>query len=198
MSCWLYVDGNKVDKYTVQERSERTIRGLRVSQDRRRPFVFAPLKTTGMSQRYHADCGSFAHFCPDDEAALFPSTNALAELGTIRVDCFRADESRRLTWGGAPSGRKLLEHPEAIHERTKKAGAHRVQCVRLLLRMHLHTECMYRLGEVHQTHTAAQRISVTYLDPPKDGPYLRFVFRYRPLGALHSKWFNLDTSDNVG
>lgn len=66
----------------------------------------------------------------DDDKALRPVAADLEALGTIRVDICRVI-CHGSTTTGTFIGRNCdqLDNPRSLHEKTKKAGAHRVQFV---------------------------------------------------------------------
>lgn len=61
----------------------------------------------------------------DDETALFPDQENLEHLGTIRVDVHRGVQGESVGYRGGTYDR--LEDSRAVHERTKKAGTHKVK-----------------------------------------------------------------------
>lgn len=65
----------------------------------------------------------------DDDNADFLSQAQLDQLGTIRVDCFRVvyhGTKLSRTHSRSRVNDRLENSTMAIHERTKKAGSHRV------------------------------------------------------------------------
>ncbi|KAI0697502.1 hypothetical protein C8T65DRAFT_813700 [Cerioporus squamosus] len=120
--------------------------GVRTNPTTRKPFKFANLLTTD-----------------DDEVLGGPSHEELGEI-EVAVSRIRAEyRSVQRTWGVKfrPTG--------AVHERSKKAGAH---CV--------------TLGEDCRIATSRIQTCSTPIDP-REGNVAKFIFRYRPLALLQAQ-----------
>ena len=104
-------------------------------------------------------------------------------LGTIRVDIFRVEYRGSMPQNYRADNSESLDGHATVHEKTKKAGSHRIQCVlsglRLLFDVSVAHSCS-RLGTSVQS--SVKTAQVVHVDPVHDEPYARFTFRYRPTG----------------
>ncbi|KAI0659682.1 hypothetical protein C8Q70DRAFT_980345 [Cubamyces menziesii] len=112
------------------------------------PFQFAALRTTD-----------------DDSALLETKAHALEKLGTIEVNVTRVHSHVRR----AAFRPQAFSGVGAVHERSKKLGAH---CV--------------TLGEGVRVRRLHGRCKSRPLDP-REGPYATFTFRYRPAALLQAQ-----------
>ncbi|KAI0763443.1 hypothetical protein BD413DRAFT_616321 [Trametes elegans] len=135
------IDGTYTISNVVYPYCTGTRAGIRtVSEDTYSPLLFADLPTTG--------------------------AGALEKLGTIEVRVVRIHPTTaRIGFTPAP-----FAGVGAVHERSKKLGAH---CVTLGERVKIQ-------GRVRG------RVRSTPLDP-REGPYVSFVFRYRPAALLQAQ-----------
>lgn len=98
--------------------------GVRVGPTTLRPFVFAPLQTTGKRPLCAASYSVFRLLSsyPADDPELLANSSSPQQPGTIQLDIRRvvADEghSQRLFGPDQPSNSKF------VHERAKKLGCH--------------------------------------------------------------------------
>ena len=103
--------------------------GAHIDEQTMRPFTFASMQLSGEStrqDRLHYMLSLFWN--ADDDDAVIPPRERLRTLGTIRIDVFRVTRAGLPQDFRAPrSGADILASPSKLHERTKKAGAHRVQ-----------------------------------------------------------------------
>jgi len=104
-------------------RREITSDGLHVG-DVVRPYVFAPIETTGPSAALSlfVTCLTLHEIDDDDVAASDDAANE--HIGTIQADLRRCTELGPGDFGSAFHGAGPSTGP--IHERSKKAGSHRV------------------------------------------------------------------------
>jgi len=141
-SC--FVDGKDAGGLYIDPGEEETSIGYPVDEETVQPYVFVPLVVT------------------DDESVANPRDPVLRDLGTIEVRIHRVTK-------GAPFQVPREElSVTVVHERSKKAGTHRVS-----------------FAEPVST-ARAPFITPNYIDPI-DSPYALFRFRYRPRDLLKAQ-----------
>lgn len=141
------VDGQQLAHGTLCESGQSTNRkGVRTSLDVEQPFQFADLQTT------------------DDDELLNRLSNH-ADVGSIEVGITRVYEEGR----PASVTIETFSGMGAVHERSKKAGAHSVG-----------------LGAKSLVQPFTQ---MWFHDPidPSEGKAATFIFRYRPRGLLQAQ-----------
>ncbi|KAI0093445.1 hypothetical protein BDY19DRAFT_923734, partial [Irpex rosettiformis] len=158
--CHLYVDGSKVKGVYSYPRRTYVARGI-TSDDQLsyKPFKFGALKTT------------------DDESALNSTLVNLQDLGTLRVECFRAERVRAPHTGSSNARpRKKNLKPNfvdiAVHEKTKKLGGHVTEL----------GDTMAYIGRSRGVSNA-----VTRLLDPRGSPCLQFTIHYLPKDILEAQ-----------
>ncbi|TCD68336.1 hypothetical protein EIP91_010974 [Steccherinum ochraceum] len=145
----IYMDGKRVFKQLCKLGDHNTVKGVDVSPTTFRHFQFGDLRLTD-----------------DDDAA----NNWSAEkIGCIELLAFRLDPATRRVSGPRTIDMSNTVSHEAVHERDKKLGGHRVA-----------------LGAVESRRPARDAVKVTRLDAP-DCPYARIRFMYRPREVLRAQ-----------
>ncbi|KAI0355969.1 hypothetical protein OH77DRAFT_1503904 [Trametes cingulata] len=146
------VDGKNAGAKTCKPNRGGQRVGVRTSETAYGTFQFADLRTTD-----------------DEDALLGTDVASLEKVGTIEIHAVRVHE-------GQQSGRTEPFKPDkfapvgAVHERSKKLGAHFVT-----------------LGEAVPCRPySAKRHHSTPLDR-REGSYATFIFRYRPPGLLQAQ-----------
>lgn len=99
--------------------------GFIMSATTLKPFMFAPLKLTGACLYHTKLVGSNSHVIDDDD---FLDASALTELGNIVLSIYRIEITS--IKDRAP---KKPPQERPVHERSKKATAHIVRCVSLMI-----------------------------------------------------------------
>ncbi|KAI0828667.1 hypothetical protein BC628DRAFT_1417656 [Trametes gibbosa] len=176
----IYVDGMRTRGKICQPGDRACRRGVRTtSADTYHAFQFADLQTTGapLSPSPPPHLPNLAAFSltflgsrislrtQDDDAALWNQTD-LDALGTIELRIFHI---RPDAGPSKPFRPHAFAGVGAVHERSKKAGVH---CV--------------TLGEAARSGRAGGTRSCKLLNP-KEGPFVTFVFRYRPAALLQAE-----------
>ncbi|OCH94516.1 hypothetical protein OBBRIDRAFT_124152 [Obba rivulosa] len=137
-----FMDGISLDSFVCGPDATKDVVGVSVSKDKSRPFIFSSVETT------------------DDESAHAEDTVAQA-LGTIEIHCFRCVlVGDSVFQDGQSSGLEC----RPIHERSKKAGVHRIS-----------------LGQEFTSRTTR---CMTRLIDSRDSPYAIYRIRYRPRAVL--------------
>ena len=105
------------------------------------------------------------------------------------MDCFRVeiDYAAKKEFSD-PSMQKVAERLRniaPIHEKSKKAGVHRIECVTSAT---LSFNCsailtLARLGQSTIRDTPIKSYNFHAIDPSDGKPYMTFIYRYRPKGA---------------
>jgi len=147
VSFGVYVDGRYVNGTLCRKAKQCIVDGVDVSSTAYRPFKFGTLSVT------------------DDDNAKEKS--GWEDLGSIEVRVRRIYHEK----SGARSTTQSYVHEVqdgAVHERSKKAGCHRVG-----------------LGDV-QPRAAVHTVTVEFVDSEKE-PYARFKFLYRPQSLLQAQ-----------
>jgi len=139
-----FVDGIHAEGLYIHPTEELTSEGYRVDEGTVKPYVFVPLMVT------------------DDESVANPRDPVFRDLGAIEV------RIHRVTKGAPVQASRKEPSVTVVHERSKKAGTHRVSFAE---------------------PTSATRITFytpNYIDPI-DSPYAVFKFRYRPRDLLKAQ-----------
>ena len=133
------------------------MKGVSISPEALRMFSFASLQLTGDSNMFRWILAT--HITPsfaDDESAILPSKDDLEALGTIRVDVYRIICH---DWADSDFRRAIpdqLDSEHALHERTKKAGSHRVKYASCICRLAVVSGCTQNGRSCAQTHKERQ------------------------------------------
>ncbi|KAI0683383.1 hypothetical protein BC835DRAFT_1395385 [Cytidiella melzeri] len=141
-----WIDGQCVDE-CVHTKKCCLVSGARVSATEMRPFIFSAIKLTD-----------------DDSFHMKPA--GVNDLGSLCLKVYRVTNVQQTN--SHYLGRKHMLEDEAVHEKAKKAGGHRVV-----------------LGETEETKIC-RLTTVSYIDP-LDSPYVTFTWRYRSKDLLQAQ-----------
>lgn len=101
----------------------------RTSEYTRRDFMFAPISVTGGVVSYASTKKIPTHKLAKDDDSLLDRIDDARDLGVIKLHLWRIQVQQVATRVQEhESGRQILG-AQVVHERSKKAGSHHVQCV---------------------------------------------------------------------
>ncbi|EMD40358.1 hypothetical protein CERSUDRAFT_110952 [Gelatoporia subvermispora B] len=141
----LSVDGRVLESFLCASGTSRLCIGVTINEHEIKPFQFSVVQTT------------------DDDTVAQPGDPISQQLGTMEVRFRRCRINPKSTASIVTS-----EIPTfgAVHERSKKAGVHRVS-----------------LGDGIRPRRPLTRCNVDYVDT-REEPYAIFTFRYKPQDVL--------------
>ncbi|KAI9056383.1 hypothetical protein FKP32DRAFT_1607917 [Trametes sanguinea] len=159
ISVYVYIDGRLTNDLAHTKDRSGLVEGIDDSQDRLRRFRFSPLRLTGKVVRIDNNWDLTL-----DDDTLAEARADHKELGSIRIVMHRVERYKR-----TKTQPRLLTISEidVIHEKSKKAGVHRVS-----------------FGEAEEV----ERMTEAYYRPigHEEEPFAIFIFRYRPLALLQA------------
>ena len=171
------IDGNCVHGQLVACGRDEVVEGINVSSTIYRPFTFGNLTLTGKFSWILCLVIELMKWLEDDDSAKELYGN---NIGCIEVAVRRFVQGSEIK-GKVTDGSNRIQDC-AIHERSKKAGAHRVKLVTVLFPHIINVSCdLHRLGAATE-RTAIKQVTVDYIDS-LEKPYAKFRFLYRPRGT---------------
>ena len=125
LQLWAFMDGNDTGGLLAYAGKTSSKRGLAVSETSTKPYVFTKLEMTGESDQHLTKLIVEKLFLPDDDTVLASTKKISAKLGVIEL------RVQRVVTGPSTSiaGSATQIDTQPVHERSKKAGCHRVSYV---------------------------------------------------------------------
>lgn len=154
--------------------------GARIDDSTLRPFIFTSIVLTGMAFDFFAWLSIESRL--DDDRVLQEGSFNVNDLGTICLKIYRIKYHGTCARVYTAHERKVDIGNRPVHEKSKKAGGHRVMSVYPSSNLNILTFTMlHRLGEA-KIVGAKLGTKITYIDEI-NSPFYTFTWRYRSKGS---------------